>query len=133
MYTQEQADEEMDSFEAPGGCKDQAVDCQELAIQLDPGNTGTVLEVNMVCASALAKCLEIVGPLEGAGLNGFDITQDSGTQFPEPYANGFLNRESVQKKLGVDIAAGKGVNYTYMNPYITDGKITPPCPRRETR
>lgn len=106
----------MEAFEAPGGCKGQLIDCQDLAIQLDPDNTGTVLAVQMACGMAMLDCQAVLEPYGDSGLSNFDISHELGTQFPEPYAHGFLNRESVQKKLNVDIAAGKGVNYTYLNP-----------------
>lgn len=127
------ADDAIEAFEKPGGCKDQAIECQDLAAQLDPDNTGTVLAVQYACGMATDACsTEVYGPfLQYSGLNNFDITQDSGTQFPAPYAHGFLNRESVQKKLGVDIAGGKGVNYTYLNPDTLICETTTPRPSRE--
>lgn len=115
------ADDVTEALEGPGGCREQAVACQDLAIKLDPQNTGTNPEVQAVCGPATFFCsLSVYGPYldESVGLKDFDITQETANQFSLPYANGFLNRESVQKKLGVDIAGGKGVNYTYTNPGI---------------
>ena len=115
------ADNVTEALEAPGGCREQASACQDLAIQLDPENTGMDPEVQAVCGPATFFCsLSVYGPYLGGsvGLKDFDITQRTEKQFSLPYANGFLNRETVQKKLGVDIAGGKGVNYTYTNPGI---------------
>lgn len=116
-YPSSVADAAIDAFERPGGCGEQAAACQNAAITLDPENTGAVETVQGLCAVATMTCwFEVYGPFEEiSGLNPFDITQTSSTQFPEPYANGFLNREEVQMKLGVNIAAGKGVNYTNSN------------------
>lgn len=101
-----------------------------MAIDLDPENTGAVQAVGETCGLATVTCSgSMYDPfLEHSGLNNFDITQDMGTQFPAPYANGFLNRESVQKKLGVDIAAGKGVNYTNLNQDTLICETSPPPP-----
>lgn len=117
-----------EAFEAPGGCKEQVIDCQDLAIQLDPDNTGTVPAVQYACGMAMLDCQAVLGPYADAELSTFDISHELGTQFPEPYAHGFLNRESVQKKLGVDIAAGKGVNYTYLNPNFLSCETAPRRP-----
>lgn len=120
-YPQTVADNVTEALEGPGGCREQATACQELAIKLDPENSGTDPQVQAVCEPAALFCsLSVYGPYldESVGLKDFDITQGKEKQFPPPYANGFLNRESVQKKLGVDITEGKGVNYTYINPGI---------------
>lgn len=121
VYSQDVADQVTEALEAPGGCREQAVACQDLAIELDPQNTGTNSQVQAVCGPATLFCSAFVyGPYldESVGRKDFDITQVPGAQFSLPYANGFLNREPVQKKLGVDIAGGQGVNYTYTNPAV---------------
>lgn len=117
-YSQAVADSVTEALEGPGGCREQAVACQDLAIELDPQNTGTNTEVQELCKAATFLCsFSVYGPYldPSVGLKDYDITQEPEVQFSPPHANGFLNRESVQKKLGVDIAGGKGVNYTYAN------------------
>lgn len=118
------------ALEGPGGCRDLATECQETAIELDPDNTGTVLEVQLACAVATQVCYGgVFQPfLDSSDRNPFDVTQDKSIQFAPPYAIGFLNREWVQKRLGVDIAGGKGVNYTSTNPAVLQCKSAPPPP-----
>lgn len=127
MYTQDVADEITEALEKPGGCRDQAVMCQEMATALDPENTGGVPEVQGACGLGTDSCLQDVymPVFFNSGVNEFDIAQGRDIQFPAPYAHGFLNRESVQEKLGVDIAGGKGVNYTVHNQGFTPGESSP--------
>ena len=123
VFSEEQAQEIRDALEKPGGCGDQTVACQEAAITLDPANTGLNPVVWGLCLTATMTCLEEVwSPIYDSGLHSFDITHEITSQFPAPYANGFLNREWVQERLGLDIAEGAAVNYTYSNIAVFTGK-----------
>lgn len=125
VYSEEVAQQIREALEKPDGCREQAEACQQAAIELDPENTGTNPDMGYECALATLTCMnDVYYPFSGSGLHTFDITQGGESQFPAPYANGFLNRESVQERLGVDIAEGKGVNYTYTNMGIMSGELS---------
>ena len=49
-----------DSFERPGACKDQIIECRELAAVGDPQNLGVNETVNEVCQAAESFCRSYV-------------------------------------------------------------------------
>lgn len=51
----------LDMFERPGGCKEQTLQCRQLARELDSDNTGDNERVNEICARANELCDSIKG------------------------------------------------------------------------
>ncbi|CAI4210324.1 unnamed protein product [Parascedosporium putredinis] len=62
-------------------------------------------DVQNACLAAFEVCLsDVHAPFETLStLSPYDIAHNRSTQFPEPFAYGFLNREEIQQRLGVDI------------------------------
>jgi carboxypeptidase C (cathepsin A) len=95
----------MDAYYGEGGCRDQIIQCRELASRFDVNNTGINGTVNEICADAENFCSsEVRGPyLDYSGRNYYDIGQFDPDPMTQPFYEGFLNQPHVQADLGVPL------------------------------
>ncbi|KAK8860054.1 Alpha/Beta hydrolase protein [Apiospora arundinis] len=85
-------------------CQQMIQQCRALAAKKDPKNTGTVKEVNDVCAIGFKTCFDTVHkPYDPNVHNQFDLTSPAVGPFPPKYAAGYLNSKEVQEALGVPL------------------------------
>jgi hypothetical protein len=75
----------LESFEAPGGCKDLVLKCRNLVKQLDPNNCGDVEVVNLACSRANEECDAIRNSYRASGRGYYDIAHSSADPFPDAY------------------------------------------------
>ena len=106
----------MESWSRPGGCKDQILNCRDLAAKSDPNDYGEDDEVNKVCFKALksTESAMVLPYFRHAKSGSFDITHPQMDPFPPPYFKGYLNRHWVQQSLGVP------VNYSEVSMTVSD-------------
>lgn len=98
-------DKAIDTYEKPGGCKDQINLCRSLSIDNKFADNSTV---NSICQQA-GDCqeLEVEGPyFDQSGRSNFDLAHDFIDPFPPPFYIGYLNQHHIQRALGVPL------NYT---------------------
>ncbi|EME82559.1 uncharacterized protein MYCFIDRAFT_78999 [Pseudocercospora fijiensis CIRAD86] len=94
-----------EAWGAEGGARDQLLACRKLGDQYDPDFLGLNDTVNAVCANAtLTYGLYVQAPYNAvSNLSVFDIAQLEPSSQPPSYLDGFFNRESVQRALGVPL------------------------------
>ncbi|KAF2667173.1 putative serine carboxypeptidase [Microthyrium microscopicum] len=102
---QETYQEAVTAYSAPGGCRDQILDCRTIAAQLDPDNTGVNTQVNSVCRKATNACnADVESPyLQSEKYSFYDIGNPSSDSFPPNYMIGYLGQRWVQEALGVPL------------------------------
>ncbi|KAF2087674.1 alpha/beta-hydrolase [Saccharata proteae CBS 121410] len=112
----------VNTFSRPGGCKDMVKHCRSLASAGDAADTGLNITVNDACYKVYEICATTyIGVYALSGRNFYDMAAETpnpaarlyADQY-QPYAIGFLNREWVQKELGVTI------NFTASSPVVAD-------------
>ena len=94
-----------DSFERPGACRDQIIDCREAAAIGDPQNLGVNETVNEICEAAESFCRSyVLNPyVLYSGRNYYDIATLDPAPTPPSFYEGFLNQEHVQRAMGVPL------------------------------
>jgi carboxypeptidase C (cathepsin A) len=94
-----------DSFERPGACRDQIIDCREAAAVGDPENLGINATVNDICEAAESFCRSyVLNPyILYGGRNYYDIATLDPAPTPPSFYEGFLNQEHVQREMGVPL------------------------------
>lgn len=94
-----------EAWSTEGGARDQLLACRELGDQYDPDFLGLNETVNAICANAtLTYSTYVQGPYFAvSNLSAFDISQVEPASQPTYYADGFFNREWVQRELGVPL------------------------------
>lgn len=93
------------SFERPGGCRDQILECREVAAVSDPQNLGVNATVNDICEAAESYCRSyVLNPyVLYSGRNYYDIATLDPAPTPPSFYEGWLNQEWVQKEMGVPL------------------------------
>lgn len=91
-----------------GGCRDQMLQCRELAAKHDPEEHGLNAKVNDLCNAATLYCAEYVifGPYQQSIVgprSAFDMAHKLPDGYPPTYATGFFNQRWVQEALGVPL------------------------------
>ncbi|KAJ1337868.1 Serine carboxypeptidase [Microdochium nivale] len=98
------------SFYVQGGCRDLITRCRATVLVQDPTNSGTVAEVNQLCAKAYSTCNEnVVLPYGDSGRSMYDIAALLPESFPSSQYIDYLNTPSVQRAIGTRL------NYTESN------------------
>ncbi|KAH8588366.1 Alpha/Beta hydrolase protein [Bisporella sp. PMI_857] len=95
----------LNNIAKPGGCKEQALKCRNLANQLDPQGLGNNKQVNQACSGALIWCFININGFNFANSarSAYDISQLLANPFPYGYTAGYFNQQNVQKDLGVSV------------------------------
>jgi hypothetical protein len=93
------------SFENPGACRDQIIDCREAAAVGDPEALGVNATVNGICEAAESFCRSyVLNPyILYGGRNYYDIATLDPAPTPPSFYEGFLNQEWVQREMGVPL------------------------------
>lgn len=99
------------------GVIDQIHECQRLQKKLDPNDHGDVKRVTEYChdAADYAENVTSMTYMMNGKHGWFDITHPAQDPFPAPYSAGFLNKQWVQKALGVP------VNHSFVSLAVSDG------------
>ncbi|KAH7040851.1 Alpha/Beta hydrolase protein [Microdochium trichocladiopsis] len=98
------------SFYADGGCRDLITQCRSTVLVLDPTNSGTVPDVNQLCAKAYSTCNEdVILPYSDSGRSVYDIAALLPDSFPSSQYIDYLNTPNVQEAMGTRL------NYTETN------------------
>ena len=108
----------VDAFNEPKtGCRDQILECQDLAAQGDPDFIGNNDTVNAACRNAGDTCRGMVEGqyIDNSGRNYYDIAAIDPDPFPPNYYIGYLANAWVQAALGVP------VNFTQSTTGVYEG------------
>ncbi|KXJ97340.1 Alpha/Beta hydrolase protein [Microdochium bolleyi] len=101
------------SFYVQGGCRDLIQRCRATVLVQDPTNSGTVSEVNQLCAKAYTTCNDnVVMPYGDSGRSFYDIAAHLPDSFPSSQYIDYLNTPSVQQAIGTRL------NYTEANSVV---------------
>lgn len=105
----------MASFFAPGGCKELIIQCRAAVKSQDPDDSGDIVSVNSLCASAYQSCNDnVITPYQESGRSIYDIGRYLPDSFPPSTYLELLNTASFQA------AIGSPVNFTQTNAQVIE-------------
>ena len=125
----------LDNYARPGiGCRDQTVNCQTLADELDPDAHGDNELVNEVCRNASSCGDDLINIINSTGRNLYDFAA-IGPNNPLPYSYflGFLAQHWVQRALGVPVNFTSGGAYNVSNVVTETFATTGDSARKDIR
>ena len=125
----------VENYTRPGiGCRDQTVNCQTLADELDPHAYGNSELVNEVCWNASSCGLDLTNLIYSTGHNYYDFTDIVTQNFlPSSYLYGYLAQHWVQGALGVPVNFTSSGAYNVLNAVLKTFAITGDWARKDIR
>ncbi|OTB00287.1 hypothetical protein M426DRAFT_324430 [Hypoxylon sp. CI-4A] len=101
------------SFYTDMGCRDLINQCRTAVTTNDPNNTGSVPDVNTICASAYDSCTNnVMLPYSDAGRSVYDISATLPDSFPPRQYLEYMNTRDFQAAIGTTL------NYTETNSQV---------------
>ncbi|KZF24904.1 alpha/beta-hydrolase [Xylona heveae TC161] len=115
----------LDSFSAPGGCRDAILACRKAVAEQDPNNDGNVPDVNDLCIDAEAICqTNVTDPYTVSNRGQYDIRHMNPDPFPPGEYREYLNQGNFLA------AIGARTNYSEVSNFVNGVFITTGDPER---